>query len=65
MTKLQPNKPVIRETQARDDQSNPLIIELFPKWVEIRSKLKKTRVTMTYEEIVKLGRKVTWRKGKA
>lgn len=62
ITKLLPNRPVIRETDARNEESDPWVIELFPKWIEMRVKRKKTRITLTYEDIVKLGRKVTWRK---
>lgn len=62
ITKLLPNRPVIRETDVRNEESDPWIIELFPKWVEVRAKGKKARITLTYEDIVKLGRKVTWRK---
>lgn len=61
MTKLLPNQSVVRES-ATLDQGDPLIVEIFPRWIEIRTKGKRARVTMTYEEIVKLGRKITWQR---
>ena len=62
ITKLLPNRPVIRETDVRNPDGDPWIIEVFPKWVEIRAKRKKARLTLTIEDIVRLGRKVTWRR---
>lgn len=46
MTQL--NKPVTRETLSRD-RGRPLIITLYPTYLELRAKGTRRRYTLTYE----------------
>jgi hypothetical protein len=57
MTKLQPNKPLVRET-AVFERTNPLVVELHPRTLEIREKGKHAGYVVSYDVIYDLARKL-------
>jgi hypothetical protein len=61
MTKLQPGKPLIRETAAMD-RRDPIVVELHPKYIELRLKGKRSGVTVDYEAVLDLGRRLAFRR---
>lgn len=62
MTKLTPDKTIKRET-ASFDRTDPLVIELHPKYLEIRPKGTRSGVTVDYGAIYDLGRRLQARRG--
>jgi hypothetical protein len=60
MTKLRPDKPVIRETDVFE-RTDALVLELFPRHMSIRLKGHKEAVDVPYAAILDLGRKLAYR----
>jgi hypothetical protein len=60
MTKLT-DRPLVRET-AVTNRGVPLIVELHPKYLELRVKGQRSGVTVDYESILDLARKIAYRR---
>jgi hypothetical protein len=65
MTKLTPGKSIKRETSYRVAEGGVLRFEAFDRYVEIWVEGQRKRRTATYEDIFRVSRPITWRKGKA
>jgi len=61
MTKLLPSHSLTRETAALE-RGEPLVVTLHPRYLEIRVKGKRTGVTVDYEAVLALGRKLDYRR---
>lgn len=61
MTKLQPEKPIVRETGAFE-RGFPIVVTLHPRYMELRVKGTRTAVVVDYEAALDLGRKLAWRR---
>jgi hypothetical protein len=62
MTKLRPSAPVVRETDAFE-RTEPLVVELHPRYLSIRIKGRREEFTADYGEIFDLARKIAYRRG--
>lgn len=60
MTKLN-SKPLIRETAAAE-RGDTIVVELHPRFMELRLKGKRAGVTVDYETILALARKLAYRR---
>jgi hypothetical protein len=63
MTKLQPDKPITRET-ALFERGDPLVVTMHPKYLEIRPKGARaaSAIQVSYDAIYDLGRKLKVRR---
>lgn len=65
-TKIKPGQSVVRELGYLTAAGDFMMGEFFDRYCELWPKgSREPRHTMTYEEIFRKGRPVTWRKGKA
>ena len=63
MTKLTAGKSVIRET-ASQERGDPLIVELHPRYLQIRVKGKRGEaLNIEYDVLLAFARKLAWRRG--
>ena len=60
MTKLT-TKPVVRETAAAE-RGDAIVVELHPKYMELRIKGKRAGVTVDYASVLDLARKIAYRR---
>ena len=64
MTKLRPDTPLIRETDVWD-HTDPLVIELWPRYMRIRLKGERAAVDVGYRALFELGKtKLAYRRQK-
>ena len=61
MTKLEANKTLVRETAVLE-RGDPIVIELHPRYMELRLKGKRAGLTIDYDTILDLARKLAWRR---
>lgn len=61
MTRLEINKPVVRETAAQE-RATPLVVALHPRYLEMRLKGTRQAFTVDYETVLDLARKLAWRR---
>ena len=60
MTKLQPGKPLIRETDSFE-RSDALVVSLYPRYLSIRLKGQREVRNVDYGAILDLARKIAFR----
>jgi hypothetical protein len=61
MTRLSPTAPLRRQTDALE-RHEPLVVELFPRYMRIREKGSKTGYNLDYAAAYDLARKLAARK---
>lgn len=61
MTKLKPYIPLVRETDILE-RTDPIVVELYPRYMSIRIKGRREEFTVDYAEIFDLARKITYRR---
>ena len=59
MTKLRPEKPLVRETDVFE-YSEALIVTLHPRYLSIRMKRRQEALDVDYRAILELGRKLAY-----
>jgi hypothetical protein len=62
MTRLNPTSPLRRETDVKE-RGEPLVIEMFPRYLRIRVKGAKTGYNLDYAAAHDLARKIAARNG--
>ncbi|HEU0180320.1 MAG TPA: hypothetical protein VFV58_39290 [Blastocatellia bacterium] len=62
MTKLESSSSVIRETAAKH-RDRPLIIRLFPRYLEISEKRKRDVYLVAYDVLFDFARKLQFKRG--
>lgn len=61
MTKLDGEKPVVRETAALE-RGRAIVVELHPRYLRLRLKGLHGGVNVDYESVLALARKLAWRR---
>ena len=62
MTKIRPDSPVVRETDVFE-RTDALIVSLEPRSLTIRLKGRREALSVGYDEILDLARKLAYRRG--